>query len=126
MIIDDQPGVRRLLLEALQQAGFQVSMAANGEEGLRKIIAEKPNLAILDMKMPGMNGVEFLSELHRRSCLLPVIIISAYEDKDLAEQAQKLGARHFLHKPFDLGTLYRLVNSVLAHNCLELEAAALV
>lgn len=115
--MDDQPGVRRLLLEALRQAGFQVSMAANGEEGLRKIITENPSLVILDMKMPGMNGVEFLSELHRLSCRLPVIIISAYNDRDLAEQAQKLGVRHFLHKPFDLSTLYRLVNSALANDC---------
>ncbi|MGI9953112.1 response regulator [Moorellaceae bacterium AZ2] len=122
-MVDDQPGVRRLLVEALRQAGFQVSMAASGEEGLRKIAIEKPSLAILDMKMPGMNGVEFLRELDRRSCHLPVITITAYEDKELAEQARKLGVRYFLHKPFDLSTLYRLVNSALTHDCFwELEA----
>ncbi|MBE3580169.1 MAG: response regulator [Thermoanaerobacteraceae bacterium] len=123
LIVDDQPGVRRLLVEALRQAGFKVSMAASGEEGLRKILTEKPSLAIVDMKMPGMNGVDFLRELHKRSYHLPVIAITAYEDKELAEQAQKLGARYLLHKPFDLSTLYTMVNSALTCDCCwELEA----
>lgn len=117
MIVDDQPGVRRLLLEALRQAGFHVSQAASGEEGLQKIISEKPNLAILDMKMPGMSGVEFLRELHRRAYSLPVIVVTAYEDKELAEQARKLGVRYFLHKPFDLCHLYHLINAALAQAC---------
>ncbi|MCG0277042.1 MAG: response regulator [Thermanaeromonas sp.] len=105
------------MLEALSQAGFRVCQAASGEEGLQKIIAEKPSLAILDMKMPGMSGVEFLRELHRRACSLPVIVVTAYEDKELAEQARKLGVRYFLHKPFDLSHLYHLVDAALAQSC---------
>nr|WP_084666933.1 response regulator [Thermanaeromonas toyohensis] len=117
LIVDDQPGVRRLLLEALRQAGFRVFQAASGEEGLQKIISEKPSLAILDMKMPGMSGVEFLRELHRRAWSLPIIVVTAYEDKDLAEQARKLGVQYFLHKPFDLSHLYHLVDIALAQQC---------
>ncbi|KUK11906.1 MAG: Response regulator receiver domain protein (CheY-like) [Moorella sp. 60_41] len=98
-------------------------MAASGEEGLRKVIMDRPSLAIVDIKMPGMNGVEFLRELHKRSYHLPVIAITAYEDEELAEQAQKLGVRYLLYKPFDLSTLYNMVDSAITCECRwELEA----
>ncbi|MGI9862979.1 response regulator, partial [Moorella naiadis] len=77
MVIDDQPGVRRLIAEALKVAGFTVTAATDGQEALEKIVLEEPSLVILDMKMPGMNGLDFLQELRRRFIALPVIVITA-------------------------------------------------
>ncbi|AOQ25379.1 Sporulation initiation phosphotransferase F [Moorella thermoacetica] len=113
MVIDDQPGVRRLIAEALKQAGFNVTVATDGQEALGEIALEEPSLVILDMKMPGMNGVEFLQELRRRFLALPVIVITAYNELDLVEQASKLGASYYLQKPFDLDDLYHLVRQAL-------------
>jgi len=112
MVIDDQPGVRRLIAEALKVAGFTITAATDGQEALEKIILEEPSLVILDMKMPGMNGLDFLQELRRRFAALPVIVITAYNELELAEQASRFGVSCYLQKPFDLQDLYRLVQQL--------------
>lgn len=122
MVIDDQPGVRRLIAEALKQVGFNVTVATDGQEALEEIALEEPSLVILDMKMPGMNGVEFLQELRRRFLALPVIVITAYNELDLAEQASKLGASYYLQKPFDLQDLYHLVRQALQEKYVHCQA----
>jgi two-component system response regulator (stage 0 sporulation protein F) len=113
MVIDDQPGVRRLIYEVLNQAGFNVTLATNANEALGRIAIDKPGLIILDMKMPGMSGVEFLKELQHKAQDLPVIVITAYSEMNINEEVRKLGVRYFLHKPFDISQLYRLVHQIL-------------
>ncbi|MDK2894292.1 MAG: two-component system, response regulator, stage 0 sporulation protein [Moorella sp. (in: firmicutes)] len=113
MVIDDQPGVRRLICEALRQLGYSLCVASEGREALEKIASEAPDLVILDIKMPSMNGVEFLKELRKLSVATPVIIITAYNELDLVEQASEFGARYVLQKPFDIKQLYRLVQAAL-------------
>ncbi|MDN5362516.1 MAG: two-component system, response regulator, stage 0 sporulation protein [Moorella sp. (in: firmicutes)] len=113
MVIDDQPGVRRLIAEALKIAGFTVTAATDGQEALEKITLEEPSLVILDMKMPGMNGLDFLQELRRRFVTLPVIVITAYNELELTEQASRYGVSFYLQKPFDIQELYRLVQQSL-------------
>jgi len=113
MVIDDQPGIRRLIFEVLNQAGFNVTLATNGNEALEKVTAEELRLIILDMKMPGMNGVEFLKELRSRAGNLPVIVITAYSELNIVEEVRKLGVRYFLQKPFDIYQLYQLVHQIL-------------
>lgn len=126
MVIDDQPGVRRLICEALQQAGFNVTVATEGKEALTKITSEEPDLVILDIKMPGMSGVEFLKELRKRSFFIPVIIITAYTELDVEEQATRFGASYFLHKPFDIQQLYRMVKNLLQPGYCQFQAVAQV
>lgn len=113
MVIDDQPGVRRLIFEVLNQAGFNVMLATNGNEALEKVTAEELKLIILDMKMPGMGGLEFLKELRRRASNLPVIVITAYSEQNIVEEVKKLGVHFFLQKPFDIYQLYQLVHQIL-------------
>ncbi|CEP68411.1 Signal transduction response regulator, receiver domain [Moorella glycerini] len=126
MVIDDQPGVRRLICEALKQAGYNLCVATEGREALEKIASEAPDLVILDIKMPGMSGVEFLKELRRRSFVTPVIIITAYDELDLVEQASKYDARYFLQKPFDIQQLYRLVRGALQPGYCQVQAVGQV
>ncbi|MDN5343996.1 MAG: two-component system, response regulator, stage 0 sporulation protein [Clostridia bacterium] len=116
MVIDDQPGVRRLICEALKQGGYNLCVATEGKEALAKLTSEVPDLVILDMKMPGMSGMEFLKEMRKLSYSLPVIVITAYNDLDLVEQASKYGASHFLQKPFDIQQLYRLVRGLCSQD----------
>ncbi|BCV23055.1 response regulator [Moorella sp. Hama-1] len=116
MVIDDQPGVRRLIAEALKIAGFTVTAATDGQEALEKITLEEPSLVILDMKMPGMNGLDFLQELRRRFVTLPVIVITAYNELELTEQASRYGVSFYLQKPFDIQELYRLVQQFWGQN----------
>ncbi|CCO08407.1 response regulator [Desulforamulus hydrothermalis] len=114
LIIDDQPGVRRLLLEALAEEGLAVKAAGSGAEGLQMLAACRPYLVLLDMKMPGMNGVETLQEIRRHDMTLPVVMMSAYGDLEVMEQTRHLEVTHYLSKPFDLDEVRLLVRTVLA------------
>ncbi|GAB6159057.1 response regulator [Desulfotomaculum varum] len=114
LIIDDQPGVRRLLLEALAEEGWRVKTASSGAEGLQMLAAWRPSLVLLDMKMPGMNGVETLQEIRRLDRNLPVVMMSAYGDMEVMEQTRHLEVAHYLSKPFDLNEVRLLVKAILA------------
>ncbi|WP_258358860.1 response regulator [Moorella sulfitireducens] len=123
MVIDDQPGVRRLVCEALRQQGYTLYLASEGREALGKITSEVPDLVILDIKMPGMSGVEFLKELRRITVNLPVIVITAYNELELEEQVTSFGARHVLYKPFDIRQLCQLVQAALYQAQYQLQVA---
>ncbi|MDK2821160.1 MAG: two-component system, response regulator, stage 0 sporulation protein [Clostridia bacterium] len=114
MVVDDQPGVRFLLSEALQKLGFIITLATEGNEALNKIAKEKPELVILDMKMPGMGGIEFLKQLRQRSITIPVLIITAYSEMNLIKQAGEYGVNYILNKPFDLEQLYQKVQTIFS------------
>ncbi|HHP50480.1 MAG TPA: response regulator [Moorella mulderi] len=96
MVIDDQPGVRFLIQEALREAGYPITQPREGKEALEKIASEAPDLVILDMEMPGMSGVEFLRELRKRSFTVPVVVMTAYSELEIAKQASKYMVSCFL------------------------------
>ncbi|MEW8957761.1 Sporulation initiation phosphotransferase F [Moorella humiferrea] len=123
MIIDDQPGVRRLLCEALKQLGYIPCEAKDGAEALEKIKNETPVLVILDLKMPGMSGVEFLKNVRRLAVHLPAIVITAYNELDFRCQLEGLGVRYILQKPFDIRQLYRAVEEALQTGKYNLQGA---
>ncbi len=109
MIVDDHAGILRLLSIEIQQKGYQVITAVNGEEALVKIDAEQPDLVLLDIIMPVMNGFDVLSRLRRRSNV-PVIIHSF--DEQNREMALKLGADDFFLKPYDIDKLIEKMDKV--------------
>ena len=78
LVVDDEDNIRLLYKEELQDEGYEVSLAANAEEALEAIEANKPDLITLDIKMPGMNGMEFLQKLKEDKKDIPVILCSAY------------------------------------------------
>lgn len=121
MVVDDQPSIRRLLKEILSDEGYEVITAANGLEALERA-AEDPQLILMDMKMPGMGGIDALRELSEMGLSSRVIMMTAYGELDLVEQAAALGAYAHLAKPFDILKLCAMVNAFIAQCQMELQA----
>ncbi|HZW82639.1 MAG TPA: response regulator [Candidatus Deferrimicrobium sp.] len=113
LIVDDQMGVRRLLYEAFKEEGFQVDMAASGQEAITKVKEVVPELILMDMKMPGMNGLEALKEIKKLNLDIAVIMMTAYGELEIVTQAMKLGVKEYITKPFDLNDLKLLVKRTL-------------
>jgi DNA-binding response OmpR family regulator len=78
MVVDDEENIRFLYKEELEDEGFSVELAKNGEEALEKLPDFKPDLITLDIKMPGMNGIEVLKRIREQDRELPIVLCSAY------------------------------------------------
>jgi DNA-binding response OmpR family regulator len=116
IVIDDEPNVRlgyRLTLEA---EGYGVSEATNVAEALESFATGSYDMALLDMRMPDMDGLALLTEMRRRNIQTPTVIITAYGDVPHAVQAMKLGAIDFLQKPLTPEALRNIVKDVLARH----------
>jgi two-component system nitrogen regulation response regulator NtrX len=101
LVIDDDAGIRESLKMTLEYDGYDVSGAATGQEGLALVEREAPDLVLLDVKMPGMDGLEVLPRLHSMYPTLPVVMISAHGTPSSAVEAIRKGALDFLEKPFE-------------------------
>lgn len=113
LIVDDQLGVRRLLFETFHEDQHEVEMAANGTDAVQLLKTFKPNLILMDMKMPGMNGLETLEQIRDIDRKVGVIMMTAYGDAQNMEQAKDLGILHYMSKPFDLFDLRKRVTETL-------------
>ena len=113
LVVDDQFGVRRLLFETFREDQHEVEMAANGAEALQLLITFQPDLILMDMKMPGMNGIETLGKIRALDRRVKVIMMTAYGDTQNMKQAKDLGILHFMGKPFDLFELRARVREIL-------------
>ncbi|MFZ5649706.1 MAG: response regulator [Bacillota bacterium] len=113
LVVDDQHGVRRLLQEVFAEDGYRVRAASGGEEALKMIAQEVPDLILLDIKMPGMSGLKTLAELRKTNAGLPVLMMTAYGDLEVVGQVKKLGVKHYIIKPFDLSEVRHMVKGLL-------------
>lgn len=113
LIVDDQQGVRRLLYEAFSDEGYHVRMAEGGQEALKIVSQEMPDIILLDIKMPVMNGLETLRELRKMDPDVPVLMMTAYGEMEVVEAAKKMGVKHYIIKPFDLHEVRLLVKAIL-------------
>lgn len=102
LIVDDQPGIRLLLEEIFKPTGIMIALASNGKEALEQMEKQRPDCILLDMKMPGMNGVEVLREIRNISPQSIVMMMTAYSESELTEEAGRLGVDHYFTKPFDI------------------------
>ncbi|NIR46549.1 MAG: sigma-54-dependent Fis family transcriptional regulator [Gemmatimonadetes bacterium] len=100
LVVDDEAGVRRTLSMILEDEGYQVISASDGREGLEKAAKEEPDLILCDIRMPRMDGLEFLEEYRKRNGEALVITITAYGSNELAVEAMQKGAYDYLPKPF--------------------------
>ena len=118
MVIDDQPGIRRLLAEVLQEDGYNVAIAANGYDALHKVKEITPQLILMDMKMPGMDGLETFRELKKAGKAERVIMMTAYGELELVKEALNLDAYKYITKPFDINVIKKIVaEAVNAGQC---------
>jgi DNA-binding response OmpR family regulator len=113
LIVEDEPDMLMLLRMNLEAAGFEASLAADGATAMRRIAAERPDVVLLDLMLPVLDGWAVLADLHSREQAPPVIVCSAKgSQRDLA-RAQELGAVEFITKPFDMEDVLDTVREVL-------------
>ncbi|MEW6140397.1 MAG: sigma-54 dependent transcriptional regulator [Thermodesulfobacteriota bacterium] len=110
LAIDDEVNIRRFLTEELEQEGFKVETAESGEQGLALLDRESYDLALVDLKLPGMSGIDVIKNMRRMPSPPETIVITGYGDIDVAVQSMKLGARDFVTKPFKLSELIPLID----------------
>ena len=113
LVVDDQADQRRLLGGFVESLGFRVEEASSAEEALASIRRRIPDMVLLDVRLPGMNGIEALAEIRKLADRLPVLLITAYADLRQAVAAMKSGADDYLAKPVDLDELEAAIADVL-------------
>lgn len=107
LIIDDDANARKLVGEYLKDKGFSVRQAGDGMKGLDLIKEDRPDLILLDMIMPRLNGIETLKKINELYPNILVVILSGNEELGTARQAVRLGAYSYLTKPVNLDILYK-------------------
>lgn len=113
LIVDDDPHLRQFLTEVIGHAGYETLTAGSGEEALQLISKGEPDMALLDITMPGMTGLELASRL-KESTTVPFMFLSAVEDSESARQAAAHGAVGYLVKPVDAARLMPAFEAGLA------------
>lgn len=115
LTVDDSASIRQAIKIALTSAGYTVSEAANGAEGLQKAEAGSYDLIITDLNMPVMDGLTMIQQLRARGRVVgvPIVFLSTESDGDVKAQAKAAGATGWMTKPFDTDQLVRIANKVL-------------
>jgi DNA-binding response OmpR family regulator len=113
LVIDDNPYVVDILGTYLQQEGYGILGALTSDEGLKLAILSKPDLVLLDIALPGTNGIEVLKRIRSINPTTRVIMVTGNSDPVLAREALELGALAYIDKPFDFEYLKRVIAAAL-------------
>ncbi|MED1061002.1 response regulator [Bacillus licheniformis] len=113
LIVDDQYGIRVLLNEVFNKEGYKTFQAANGIQALDIVKNQRPDLVLLDMKIPGMDGIEILKRMKIIDEGIRVIIMTAYVELDMIQESKELGALTHFAKPFDIDEIRDAVKTYL-------------
>jgi len=115
LIVEDDEKLVELLTDAVESVGegCEIKTAFNGRDGLEILVKEKVDLALLDIKMPIMSGVQVLSELHNNKLWIPIIILTAHPVKDIEDKLLEYGIVDYLSKPLDMAKLKNRIKEVL-------------
>ncbi|TYS37516.1 response regulator [Bacillus swezeyi] len=113
LIVDDQYGIRVLLNEVFNKEGYKTFQAANGIQALDIVKKQHPDLVLLDMKIPGMDGIEILKRMKVIDEEIRVIIMTAYGELDMIQESKELGALTHFAKPFDIDEIREAVKTYL-------------
>lgn len=109
LIVDDQAGIRLLLQEVFNEEGFRVLLAQNGETALNIVANNQIDMILLDMKIPGMDGLQILRSIRAMNNDTKVIMMTAYGELDVINETKTLGALMHFKKPFDINELREAV-----------------
>lgn len=102
LVVDDEEDVLEFLSDEFASRGYEVDTANNGARAIEKLIEYKPHLMLLDMRMPGMSGIETLKQAKEINPNVSVIMVTAVHDEDVAKEAMNCGAKDYITKPIDL------------------------
>jgi len=126
LVVDDKPESLEFITEyLLRPSGYVPLVAANGQEGLRMALAERPDLMILDFKMPEMSGLEVLRALREKQADIPIILMTAYGSEEDIVTAFRLGAKDYLSKPFRIEEMLATIERLLSERQQQEEWARL-
>ena len=125
LVVDDDPGHRAMLRATLRAAGYDVVEAGDGQQALERVDDQTPDLVLLDLRMPRMDGITALGQLREVNPALPIVIMTAYGSVDTAVDALKAGAYDYLTKPLDTDELLLSIARTLEHFELKAENQAL-
>jgi len=114
LIVDDEPDILLMLKMSLEDEGHEVVMAADGQSGLDRLAEHRPDVVLLDVMMPVLDGWGVLERKQRDGDDTPVIVLSAKTEETDIAKAMALGATEYVTKPFDLDKVVALVAAVLA------------
>ncbi len=124
LIVDDEPGIRTLLAQILEDEGYEAAAVGSGEEALAALERELYDLILLDIALPGMDGVEVLRRLRRAGHAIPVIVISGHASAEQAVAAVREGAEDFMEKPLSYDRVLVSVRNALDRARLQRRVAA--
>ncbi len=116
LVVDDEKQICDLFQDFLTREGYQVFTATNGVEAISLGTQNSFDLALVDIKMPGMDGIEAFCELKKVKKDMEVIILTGYGTLKTAKEAMRLGAYDYLTKPFDLGLVKNIIREALERN----------
>jgi DNA-binding NtrC family response regulator len=111
LLVDDEEEFVKALAERLEIRGLETEVALNGEQGLRVVQDWRPDVMVLDLKMPGIDGLEVLRRVKREHPQVQVVILTGHGSEKDYEAARRLGAFEHLQKPADIGVIFRVLNS---------------
>ena len=121
LIVDDEPSILQSLAGLLIDEGFDVRTASNGYEALKTIESESPDLVLLDIWMPGLDGIDTLQEIKKNNPFIQVIIITGHGTIETAVKATKIGAYDLIEKPLSIDKIILAINNALNYRRLEEE-----
>jgi two-component system, OmpR family, alkaline phosphatase synthesis response regulator PhoP len=113
LVVDDEPSIVTLLQYNLEQAGFEVITANDGEEGMKKAVREQPDLMILDLMLPKMDGIEVCKQLRQQKIMLPILMLTAKDDEFDKVLGLELGADDYMTKPFSPREVLARIKAIL-------------
>lgn len=112
--MDDDPGMRETLADIFAEQGFQVLLAADGLEAVRRFEDSDVDLVLMDIRMPHLNGVEVLRRIREADPTQPVLLMTAYSMEGLLSEAEALSPQGILSKPLEWGPLLEMVEELVA------------
>jgi DNA-binding NtrC family response regulator len=114
LIVDDDKDIVRIVQTMLEGRGWSISAAYSGSEALEKVASKKPDVVLLDIMMPEMNGIEVLKRIKKIDANARIIMITAFGDVESYLDSMELGAFEYINKPFETDELLELIERVVA------------
>lgn len=125
LIVDDEENIRRMLITAFDIDGHRVLSTANGEEAVARFQQHQPDVVLMDIRMPLLDGIGALKKMHAIGPKIPVVLMTAYAEVETAIDALRFGAFDYIIKPFDLGDLKRVIQRSLQLQAMKQEITLL-
>jgi two-component system response regulator VicR len=112
LVVDDSEINRLIIVESLKAKGFSTCEASDGQQAIDLIVSKKPDLVLLDLIMPVMDGFDAMAKLHEMNIRVPIIVITAYLKENSINRCRELGADGFLTKPIKMQELFKLISGI--------------